>query len=43
MDVTGEFLNKGIECNIKTREFKMYPSSLTVALELMVDFDSEAL
>ena len=21
MDVTGEFLNKGIECKIKTREF----------------------
>ena len=22
MDVTGEFLNKGIECDIRTREFK---------------------
>ena len=43
MDVTGEFLNKGIECNIKTREFKMYPSSSKIALELMVDFDSGAL
>ena len=38
MDVTGEFLNKGIECDIKTREFKMYPSSSMVALELMVRF-----
>ena len=43
MDVTGEFLNKGIECSIKTREFKMYPSSPMVALELMVDFDSRVL
>ena len=43
MDVTGEFLNKGIECDIKTREFKMYPSSSIVTLELMVDFDSRAL
>ena len=36
-------LHKGIECDIKTREFKMYPSSLIVTLELMVDFDSRAL
>ena len=43
MDVTGEFLNKGIECDIKTREFKMYPASSEIALELMVDFDSRAL
>ena len=43
MDVTGEFLNKGIECDIKTREFKMYPSSSMVTLELMVEFDSRAL
>ena len=43
MDVTGEFLNKGIECDIKTREFKMYPSSLMVTLELMVEFDSRVL
>ena len=43
MDVTGEFLNKGIECDIKTREFKMYPSSLIVTLELMAEFDSRAL
>ena len=43
MDVTGKFLNRGIECNIKAREFKMYPSSLEIALELMVDFDSRAL
>ena len=43
MDVTGEFLNKGIECSIKTREFKMYPSSPMVTLELMVEFDSRAL
>ena len=43
MDVTGEFLNRGIECKIKMREFKMYPSSPEIALELMVDFDSRAL
>ena len=43
MDVTGEFLNRGIECKIKTRESKMYPSSPEIALELMVDFDSRAL
>ena len=43
MDVTGEFLNRGIECKIKTREFKMYPSSPEIVLELMVDFDSGAL
>ena len=43
MDVTGEFLNRGIECDIKTREFRMYPSSSEIALELMVDFDSRAL
>ena len=43
MDLTGEFLNKGIECSIKTREFKMYPSSPMVTLELMVEFDSRAL
>ena len=43
MDVTGKFLNKGIECSIKTREFKMYPSSPMVTLELMVEFDSRAL
>ena len=43
MDVTGELLNRGIECNIKMREFKMYPSSPEIALELMVDFDSRAL
>ena len=43
MNVTGEFLNKGIECDIKTREFKMYPSSSMVTLELMVEFDSRAL
>ena len=35
--------NRGIECKIKTREFKMYPSSPEIALELMVDFDSRAL
>ena len=43
MDVTGEFLNRGIACDIKTREFKMYPSSSEIALELMVDSDSRAL
>ena len=43
MDFTGEFLNRGIECDIKTREFKMYPSSSEIALELMVDFDSRSL
>ena len=43
MDVAGEFLNRGIEFDIKTREFKMYPSSSEIALELMVDFDSRAL
>ena len=43
MDVTGEFLNRGIECSIKTREFKVYLSSSEIALELMVDFDSRAL
>ena len=43
MDVTGEFLNKGVECSIKTREFKMYPGSPMVALELMVEFNSRAL
>ena len=43
MDVTGEFLNKGIECDIKMREFKMYPSSSEIALEFMVDFVSRAL
>ena len=43
MDITGEFLNKGIECDIRTREFKAYVSSPTVALMLMVDFNSKAL
>ena len=43
MDVTGEFLNKGIECNIRTRELKAYVSSPIVALMLMVDFNSKAL
>ena len=43
MDITGEFLNKGIECNIRTREFKVYVSSPIVALMLMVDFNSKAL
>ena len=43
MDVTGEFLNKGIECDIKMREFKMYPGSSEIALELMADFNSRAL
>ena len=43
MDVTGEFFNRRIECDIKMREFKMYPSSSEIALELMVDFDSRTL
>ena len=43
MDVTGEFPNRGIECSIKTRELKVYPSSSEIALELMVDFDTRAL
>ena len=43
MDVTSEFLNKGIGCNIKMRKFKMYPDSPEIALELMVDFDSRTL
>ena len=43
MDITGEFLNKGIECDIRTREFKAYASSPLVALTLMVDFNSKAL
>ena len=43
MDITGEFLNKGIECDIRTREFKVYVSSPIVALMLMVDFNSKAL
>ena len=43
MDVTGEFLNKGIECDIRTREFKAYVSSPLVALTLMVDFNLKAL
>ena len=42
MDVTGEFLNKGIECKIKTREFQMYPCSPTTATDIMVNFDSKA-
>ena len=43
MDITGEFLNKGIECDIRTQEFKAYVSSPRVALMLMVDFNSKAL
>ena len=43
MDVTGEFLNKGIECDIRTREFKAYVGSPLVALTLMVDFNLKAL
>ena len=43
MDVTWEFLNKGIECEIKTKEFQMYPCSPTTATAIMVDFDSKVL
>ena len=42
MDILGEFLNKGITAQIRTREFKSYPPSTEVAFITMIDFDSAA-